>query len=844
MSVLRLDRASSVLGMAIVVVEAVQLVLWLVAPQVLLPLLLDNAPTKPTTLVAFLLLGALLGFRLPPLARRAALAGVLVLALEGAVSNALGRPLLSADVLYRDSWQAVGPSGQMALSSALVLLALGVSLVLSTRFPRVVTGLGVAAYGLGLASMVGHLYGVGSLTSLQTSTSMALPTVPVVLAGAVAVLLHHPDLPVFRALRARDTAGDLLRRNLPWALIVPPLVGWLLFLGERTSLYDPAYGHSLLSLLLTGGTVVAVVLGARTAARGERARTAVEDRERLQYLLDGTPVGIFETDADGTRRYVNRRWRELTGMAGGVDDAVEGGAWGSVVHPDDQDRVVAEWESALAEGREYTGRYRYLRPDGTVRWVDTAATAIRAADGTVTRWLGSVSDVTGQVEAGSLLADSERRYRSVVATMAEGVVLQDADGVIVTANDAACRVLGLEVEQMLGGSSIDPRWRAVREDGSDFPTAERPAPVALSRGVSVRDVTMGVHRADGTLVWLEVAAEPLFETQADGSSAVVGVVTTFSDITAQRVASRALARSEEQFRSAMAHAPVGMALVSLEGAFTEVNRSLCRLLGYDESELVGRSFQELTHPDDLASDLELLEELTAGYVDHYTLEKRYFDSDGEVVWVSLAVSMARDEDDQPAYYIAQMQDITVARAARQSLAHRALHDPLTGLANRDLLMDRLSHALSRSARTGVSTVVLFCDLDHFKAVNDELGHETGDLVLVTVADRLRQMVRPSDTVARLGGDEFVVVVEGLAGWDEQRAFAERVRGVLDEPVQVAGRVVRAGASIGVAVARPEDDARSLLREADATMYRAKARGRGRFEVSEDSEVPDLGPVGS
>ena len=298
-----------------------------------------------------------------------------------------------------------------------------------------------------------------------------------------------------------------------------------------------------------------------------------------------------------------------------------------------------------------------------------------------------------------LLADSERRYRSVVATMAEGVVLQDAEGVIVTANEAACRVLGLELEQMLGGRSVDPHWRAVREDGSDFPAAERPAAVALASGISVRDVTMGVHRADGTLVWLEVAAEPLLETQPDGSSAVVGVVTTFSDITAQRAASRALARSEEQFRSAMAHAPVGMALVSLDGAFTEVNHALCRLLGYDESELVGRSFQELTHAEDLSSDLELLEELRAGYIDHYTLEKRYFDRDGEVVWVSLAVSMARDEDDQPAYYIAQMQDITVARAARQSLAHRALHDPLTGLANRDLLMDRLSHALSRSARS-------------------------------------------------------------------------------------------------------------------------------------------------
>jgi diguanylate cyclase (GGDEF)-like protein/PAS domain S-box-containing protein len=842
MSGQRLDRASATLGLFVIAVESVQLALWVVAPRALTPLLLGQAPTKPTTLVGFLLLGVVLAFPLRDAVRLVALAAVALLGLEGIAGNLLDRPLLSADLLYVDAWHVVGPNGRMALSSGLVLLALALALTLAPQHPRAASVLGAVAYGLGFVSLVGHLYGSESLTTLQTATAMVIPTVPVALAASVGVLLHRPGLPVSRALRADGTAGELLRRHLGWAMAVPPLVGWLVVRGEHAGLFDPAYGQGLLALVLTAGTVVAVVMGARTAARGEHARTAVEDRERLQFLLDGTPVGIFETDADGRRRYVNRRWRELTGVTGDV--AADSENWDSVLHPEDRARVEAEWQAALVAGTEYNGRYRYLRPDGSVTWVDTAATAIRGADGTVTRWLGSVSDVTDQVEAGALLVDSERRYRSVVATMAEGVVLQDADGVIVTANEAACRVLGLELDQLLGGRSADPGWRAVREDGADFPVDQRPAPLALRSGRAVRDVTMGVHRADGSLVWLEVAAEPLAETGPDGRSTVVGVVTTFSDVTAQRAASRALARSEEQFRSAMAYAPVGMALVGLDGAFTKVNHALGRLLGYGQAELVGRTFQELTHAEDLGSDLELLAELRAGHIDHYTLEKRYYDKDGEIVWVSLAVSMARDEDDQPAYYIAQMQDITVARAARQSLAHRALHDPLTGLANRDLLMDRLSHALSRSARSAVPTVVLFCDLDHFKAVNDELGHEVGDLVLVTIADRLRQVIRPSDTVARLGGDEFVVVVEGLVGWHEQRGLAERLCAILDEPVVVSGEEVGVGASIGVAVSRPEDDARSLLREADATMYRAKARGRGRFEVSEDSEVPDLGPVGS
>jgi diguanylate cyclase (GGDEF)-like protein/PAS domain S-box-containing protein len=292
----------------------------------------------------------------------------------------------------------------------------------------------------------------------------------------------------------------------------------------------------------------------------------------------------------------------------------------------------------------------------------------------------------------------------------------------------------------------------------------------------------------------------------------------------------------------MAHAPVGIALVGLDGAFVEVNRALCRLVGYDEADLIGSTFQQITHPDDLETDLEKLARLRAREIDHYTMEKRYITHGGEVVWVLLAVSLALDDDDEPAHYVAQMQDITASRAEQQVLAHRALHDPLTGLANRDLLMDRLAHALSRSARSTRSTIVLFCDLDHFKDVNDGHGHETGDLVLVTIAERLTSLVRPSDTVSRLGGDEFVIVAEGLDTAAEQRALADRVRRALHEPVHVAGAVVRTGASIGIAVSRPEDDARSLLREADATMYRAKARGRGRYELSGTME--ELGPIGS
>jgi diguanylate cyclase (GGDEF)-like protein/PAS domain S-box-containing protein len=642
-------------------------------------------------------------------------------------------------------------------------------------------------------------------------------------------------MPAARAVRTSGTAGELLRANVLWALLVPVVAGWLVVKGERAGWFDPAYGQSLMVLALTAGAVSAVVLGARIVGRADRHAEAAADRERLQYLLDGTPVGIFETDADGRRTYVNLRWRELTGAP--VD--VEGQDWSGVLHPADRERVAAEWQRALERREAYSGRYRYLRPDGTVRWVDTNTTAIRNPDGTVNRWLGSVTDATEQVEASLQLRASERRYRSVVATMAEGVILQDSEGRLLTSNQAASRIMGVDLPSLYGAEPVDPGWSVVRGDGTPMLHDQLPARQALALGKPVRDVTMGLHRADGVTTWLLVNAEPLFDAGPDGMPVVTGVVSTFTDVTEQRVASRALERSEEQFRNAMAHAPIGMAIVALDGTLTEVNHAFCRLLGYDERSLVGKTFQALTHPDDLEADLDNLALLRSGAIDHYTLEKRYLTHDGGIVWGLLAVSMARDANDQPAYYVAQVQDITASRAAQQKLEHQALHDPLTGLANRDLLMDRLAHALARSARTGVHLMVMFCDLDHFKDVNDNLGHETGDTVLVTVAERLRAAVRPGDTVARLGGDEFVVVAEGVSGADGQRALVERVQNVLDQPVRVDEREIRTGASIGVAVAGPDADVRSLLREADAAMYRAKARGRGRYEMSHEMPVGTL-----
>lgn len=192
--------------------------------------------------------------------------------------------------------------------------------------------------------------------------------------------------------------------------------------------------------------------------------------------------------------------------------------------------------------------------------------------------------------------------------------------------------------------------------------------------------------------------------------------------------------------------------------------------------------------------------------------------------------MVPSADGSPAYLMVQAEDITERRLAEDRLTYLALHDPLTGVANRLALLDRLALAIARTRRRPDSLAVLLLDLDGFKEVNDRAGHAVGDRLLAEVAARLAATVRPGDTVARLGGDEFVVVLEDLDHAAEAPAVAARVQHALGAPFRVAGRRSSVTASIGIAVAGFQEHPDRLLRHADIAMYRAKGTGGARHEM--------------
>jgi diguanylate cyclase (GGDEF)-like protein/PAS domain S-box-containing protein len=294
----------------------------------------------------------------------------------------------------------------------------------------------------------------------------------------------------------------------------------------------------------------------------------------------------------------------------------------------------------------------------------------------------------------------------------------------------------------------------------------------------------------------------------------------------------ALRESEERFRSAFDYAAIGMALVSPEGRWLQVNRSLCQILGYDEQELLGMTFQEITHPDEQASVQLHARQMLEGRLPTCQTEKRYIHKDGHVVWIYLSISRVGGGPSAGSGLIFQVQDITDRKQAERQLLHDAFHDALTGLSNRALFIDRLKLALARHKRLGADHfAVLFLDLDRFKVINDSLGHAIGDQLLVGIARRLETCLRPGDTVARLGGDEFTILLEDVTDAHEVTNIARRIQKELALPFNLGGHEVFTTASIGIAPSttgyeRPDD----VLRDADTAMYRAKSLGTSRYEI--------------
>ncbi len=478
---------------------------------------------------------------------------------------------------------------------------------------------------------------------------------------------------------------------------------------------------------------------------------------------------------------------------------------------------------------------RLLESLGVPSWVApvTAAVAVVALGALLVLIARQRRQVRRVEQALALSRELRNRYDALQSVTREGVLVQSLSSRVLDISERAADILRVDPAQTVGRSVGDLPVVMINERGMAMnPTAvlsvgTRPGDTPLVVGVTVP----GMASAPVRLVQVAGRVVP----HGDGDAPAV--LTTLVDVTGRHEVENALSRSEKQFRVAMENAPIGMALVDLDWQIIEANSAFAELLGTHVRALSGYPMADLSAPEDRDTEQGHIHRLLVGEDHRFSLEKRYRRADGHLVWVVLDVGLVRDDDGSPDHFVVQVRDTTESKLKAEMLTHRAMHDPLTGLANRTLLQEVLQTVLEQPGAAG-RVAVLACDLDGFKQINDRHGHAAGDEVLVHVAGVLRAASNRRGTVARLGGDEFVVVVQDENAAKAVFEVAAAVHAGLREPVRIARRRLTVAASVGIATLDPdvpdEGGAPALLAAADAALYRAKAGGRSRTEVYDPS----------
>ncbi|MFB1490119.1 MULTISPECIES: EAL domain-containing protein [unclassified Thiocapsa] len=600
--------------------------------------------------------------------------------------------------------------------------------------------------------------------------------------------------------------------NATWTLSLSPIDGWgdPLGLGVRIGL---GLLFSLLLATLAKLLADASHQKARLAMTVAERTAEVQAREaELKRAEQIAQVGSWDFDIQANRSTNSAVASRITGVP--PDTPVSLKRFLEKVHPLDREAIASAWQAAL-RGAPYDVEHRTLI-DGRLRWLRQRAVLEFDHDGQALRAAGTVEDITERKLAELALSESESRLRRIVETAHEGIWAIDLDGRTTFANPRMAKLLGCRADQLFGRSMfdfMDPDSRAVAEQNLD----KRRAGIAEAHEFRFR-------RLDGSHLWTLVTTNPLYGDDGE----VTGALAMITDISARK-------QTEAELRIAAIafEAQEGMLVTDAEERILRVNEAFTRITGYSAEESFGKTprlLQSGRHdPDFFAQMWARIEH--QGYWEGEIWNRR---KNGEIFPDWMTIKAVRDDLGHVTHYVGTLNDISQRKEDEAAIRRLAFYDPLTGLANRRLLLDRLKQTLAAATRTGQHGAVIFIDLDNFKQLNDTRGHHVGDLLLEEVAQRLSETVRKSDSVARLGGDEFVVLLQDLGDDPAQgaaltEAVGEKIVTVLGAPYMLAGAEYTSTPSLGIAMFSSEPhSAEEILKHADLAMYQAKAAGRNRL----------------
>jgi diguanylate cyclase (GGDEF)-like protein/PAS domain S-box-containing protein len=711
-----------------------------------------------------------------------------------------------------------------------------------------VTGLlapGIAA--LGIVALLGYAAQIGTVQTWRYLIGISIPTALGLTALGLGLLNHaysrhgRPSAP--RWYPVGIGFGVLMASVFLWEA----LHSWGTNLGARLpelareieALLSPVANiillqGILLALLVGGLLAVDQRLRANAGTIKQLSAQQAATASALESILESTADGILVLDPAMHLTHWNQRFLKMWGIPAALAEEVRSGSGTPNFYPivldqlQDPDQFRRTVEAMMAEMDKRTMDVIPLK-DGRIFERRTRP-----------QWQGkqvvgkvlSYRDVTARHQAEAVLRESEERYRSLVTALAEGIVLQGADGVVQASNERAEEILGLSMDQLQGRTSIDPRWRSIHEDGSPFPGEEHPAMVALRTGRPCRNVVMGVHKPSGELTWISINSQPMVRPGEDKPYAVVS---SFADITERKHMEEALFY-EKELAQVTLHS-IGDAVITTDvaGRVQYINPVAEDLTGWTQAEAEGKLLDEVFQllQDETREPVEnpvfqaLRENQIVGLEGDTFLVSR----SGREIAIDDSAGPIRDRQGQTVGAVMVFHDVTHARQLTRQVFWQAMHDPLTGLVNRRAFEHRLEQAI-QSAQLGSSVHVLcYLDLDRFKIVNDTCGHKVGDELLRQITALMQAHIRKTDTLARLGGDEFGILLQqcdldqGLRVADGLRETVQDFRFTWDN------HVFTIGASIGVVPITPQvQDLESLLMCADAACYAAKNTGRNRVHL--------------
>ena len=590
---------------------------------------------------------------------------------------------------------------------------------------------------------------------------------------------------------------------------------WVGSFSDHRTFWADLLMYGLPAVLLLS-TVLAIVIRINRRLSSEISRrVALEQQLRsseyhYRGLVESLSAIAWEASiSDFTYSYVSPHAEELLGYPRA--HWLIPGFWRNIIHPADLVRAETYCYRETRANRDHSIDYRVITADGRCLWVRDIVSLIKYGPEPVLR--GLMIDISEAKRTEEALLLSEQKFAKAFHASPDGLLLsRQSDGLLIEVNEGFSHLTGYTSATSLDQSTLDLGiWVDLNE--------RKHMLELMKRDGFVRDFICRIRHVDGRIRLCELSSRPLPIGEEDC------MLTIARDITERQQMQEKLQQAATVFESTAE----GVLITDTRQNISAVNRAFSEITGYSEAEALGHTPRLLASGlHDSAFYAAMWHQLTTQ--GHWQGEISNRRKNGELYPSWLTISAVRNSDQVVTHFVAVFADISSLKLAQARLDYQAHHDPLTGLPNRTLFESRLQAALNGQQESGNQGAVLFLDLDRFKHINDSLGHPVGDLLLKDIAVRLKDQLRDIDTVARLGGDEFIILLPGLQQASDAQYLANKLLDCFTPPFQAGEHEFFISASIGTSL-YPQDgtDVATLVKNADAAMYRSKAKGRNRVE---------------